>query len=187
MQKEKKILTAILTWSGIITLVIFGIIIYNKQLNYYDNAILRKKDKIINLKRQVANKPALEDAIQKINLLMEQSNIFLRASNKQAADALLLSQVKKIIEEGGGEIRSLDPMNNRRNKSNNSRINVDLSASQEDLINIIKTMSSSKPLLNITHAGINPLLEVNGRRRVETGKVRAQLQIEGFFDSGEQP
>lgn len=182
--KEKKLLTAILTWASLIIVIITIIITYNKKLSYYSQAITHKTEQISHLKRQIANKPALINAIEEINNLIDQSKLFILAPDKQTSDAMLLSQTKKIIEEAGGEIQTITPMNNRRNKKNNSRVNISMEASQEAFVEIIKNMGAAKPLMNITQARLVPIWDGRGQRRTETGKVRVHIQVEAFYALG---
>lgn len=182
---DKKRLTAILTWVAVIALITVVAMTYRKQLAYYNQAIDEKKALIFRLKREAANKPKLAAAITEIDRLIDESKLFIRTANRQAADAELLSQVKKIIEAAGGEIQSVTPINNRRNKANNTRVNISLTAANDELIEIISKMGASKPLMNVTQARLTPIWQGRGRQRTETGNVRVQLQVEAFFAAGE--
>lgn len=183
-RKEKKQLLGILTWLAIIAVIVVVGLSYRKQFQYYDQAIADKKAQITRLKGQIANKPALQQTVDNINQLIKQSGIFMHTPNKQTADAELLTRVKKIIETAGGTIHSVTPIANQRNKANNSRVSIALTAKMESFVEMINQMGASKPLMNITQARLTPLWQGRARQRSETGKVNVQLQVEAFFASG---
>lgn len=182
--KDKKRLIGILTWVAVIGLITITALTYRKQAAYYDKSIAEKKALIYRLKREAANKPKLTHAIAEIDRLIDESKLFIRTPNRQAADAELLSQAKKIIETAGGKIQSVTPISNRRNKANNSRVDISLTATHDQLIEIISKMAASKPLMNVTQARLVPIWKGRGRQRQETGNARVQLQVEAFFAAG---
>lgn len=188
-RKEKKSIVVLLTWLIVIGGIILVAVNYGRQLSHYESAIAKQTATIARLQRQIANKPALQNSIMEIEQLMAQSKVFMPASDKQSADALLLSRVKKIIEAAGGEIKAITPVNSKQETTNNSLINVHFFATQDVLANIIQEIGAANPMMNIVLATLTPVFQGSSRKRVETGRVQARIQVEGFFaafDGGEK-
>lgn len=182
---EKRLVTVTGTLLAVVAVVVLVLVPYVRKWQFYDKTIDQRQTRIHNLKRQVANKPALLQEIELMDSLMDSSNLFIRAADKTAASGALLSAVKKIAEEAGGEIASINILDKRKTASNTVAINLNLTIDNAGLVDVLKDLSASKPLLNVTKARIVPLLKRKGNRASDTGKVRLVLTVEAFFAVGE--
>lgn len=178
--KEKQQLTAIGTLVVVIAIGVLLGVPYVKKLKEYDRITEQRLSQISALQQQIANKPALEASIESVDALMEKSNIFMRVANQQAADAELLSIAKKIIEEAGGEVSSVNPLR-AQGKSKSSQVKINMTITHEGLVEVFKQMSVSKPLMTITEMQAVPVFKRQGNIMIETGRFRVTLGVEAFF------
>ncbi len=114
--KDKKILVVIFTFVLIIAGLVLGLNPYFKKLNEYDELIKNRTTKINSLKVQAANKPLLEDELNRINKVISSSDVFIKA-NDSSAESLFLADSRKIILEAGGDIKTSRITNNKKTNS----------------------------------------------------------------------
>lgn len=182
---EKRLVTVTGTLVAVVAVAVLVLVPYVRKWQFYDKTIDQRQTRIHNLKRQVANKPALLREIELMDSLMDASNLFIRATDKTAASGTLLSAVKKIAEDAGGEIDSINILDKRKTASNTVAINLNLTINNIGLVDVLKDLSASKPLLNVTKARIMPILTRQGNQTSDSGKVRLVLTVEAFFAVGE--
>jgi|GEM_PF-6043773 len=175
----KQRLIAAVTLLGIIAVVVLLSVPYLKKMQAYQNLIDERQSKIASLKQQIANKPLLQQEIKRLSALLDQSSIFIRAADPQAANTKLLSLTKKIIEDAGGEIHSVVPIN--KNDKHKTHVRIKAIVDYDAMIAIFKNMAVSKPLINISNISITALLKKQKKQWVDSGKVEISLDLEAFL------
>ncbi|PIE45855.1 MAG: hypothetical protein CSA45_01475 [Gammaproteobacteria bacterium] len=185
--KEKKLLTVVGTVVVLVSVLVLVLLPYVKKWQFYDKVIDQRATRILMLKRQIANKPALEKEIQRMGEMINSSKLFFPVADKAAAESQLLSTVKKMIESAGGQINSVNIVNQQRGSASNSAsVKINFTIDNNGLVEILQNLSGSKPLLNVTTARLLPLMQRRARQQEDTGKVRMDMVIEGFFSAGGQ-
>lgn len=158
---------------------------YIRKWQEYDIVIEQRASRIHNLKRQIANKPALQNEIQRMNNMIHSSKLFFPVATKQAADTQLLSTVKKMVEGVGGQIHSVNILNQQRGEAHNSAaVKINFTITNNGLVDILQKLAGSRPLLNIATARLTPQIQRQGRKQLDTGQVRLDMVVEGFFTRG---
>lgn len=185
--KEKQLLTVGGTLLIVVATVMLLAVPYVKKWQAYDKVIEQRASRIATLRRQIVNKPALQQEIQLMHDMMSSSKVFFPVATKAEAESLLLSTVKKIIEGAGGQIRSVNILNNRRGAAKNAAaVKINFTVDNNGLVDILTNFAGSKPLLNISTTTLIPMLKRQGRKSVDSGTVRLDMVVEGFYSTGGQ-
>ncbi len=185
--KEKRLLTVVGTVVVLVSVAVLVLVPYVKKWQAYDKVIDQRAARIMMLKRQIANKPALEKEIRLMGEMINSSKLFFPVADKATAESQLLSTVKKMIENAGGQINSVNIVNQQRgNASNSAAVKINFTIDNNGLVRILQNLAGSKPLLNVTTAQLLPLVQRQARKQEDTGKVRLDMVIEGFFSAGGQ-
>lgn len=182
--KEKRLLTVTGTVLIVAAVAVLILVPYMRKWQFYDKTIAERQTRIYTLKQQVANKPMLMQEIELMNALVEKSNLFIRTPDKASASGVLLSSVKKIVEEAEGKITSVSILNNAKQQGSTANavsIKINFVIDNNGMIEVLKKISAAKPLLVVTHARIEPMLRRSGYIRIDSGNVRLILTVEGFF------
>ncbi len=145
-QKEQQLLTVFGTLFAVVIIVVLVAVPYVRKLQFYDKKIAERQTQIYNYKRQIANKPALQGEIQMMNEVMDAAELFLRDVDKASAASALLSSVKKIVEDANGDISSVN-MIQQKNSGNKVTAKVNFTIDNDGLIEVMKNLSASKPLM----------------------------------------
>lgn len=185
--KEKQLLTVTGTLLAVAAVAVLGLVPYVKKWQEYDKVIDQRASRIQTLKRQVANKPALQNEIALMSDMMASSKLFFPVATKQAAEAQLLATVKKMIEDAKGQIHSVNILNQRQGGAKNTAaVKINFTIVNNGLVDVLQKMAGSRPLLNVITARLTPLLKRQRNKQTDTGKVRIDMVIEGFYSDGGQ-
>lgn len=189
---EKRLLTVTGTVVAVVAVAVLLLVPYIRQWQSYDNAIAQRQQQIQRLKRQVVNKPVLISEINRMDALMNASNLFIRAGDKATASGILLSSLKKLVEDAGGEIRSVTSLSPKKQQAADDNIvaaKMDFTIDNMGFVDILSDLSTAKPVLNITAVRLTPLLKRKSRRtpKTDTGKLRLNMVVEASFITGGQP
>lgn len=184
--KEKRLLTVTGTFLTIVVIGVLTLVPYVRKWQFYDKTIAERQTNIHNYKRQIANKPLLLEEIDLVDGLMVSSDLFIRAADKGKASSSLLSAVKNMVEQTGGQIHSINILHSSAQKQAANVVSVKILfiVDNAGLIHFLRKITENKPLLNIVSANIVPLLRSQRRQKVDTGKVRLDLVIEAFYIEG---
>ncbi len=185
--KEKRLLTVVGTLVVLVSVAVLVLLPYVKKWQFYDKVIDQRAARIMTLKRQIANKPALEKEIRLMSEMINSSKLFFPVADKATAESQLLSTVKKMIENAGGQINSVNIVNQQRDSASNSAsVKINFTIDNNGLVEILQNLAGSKPLLNVTTAQLRPLMKRRTHKQEDTGKVRLDMVVEGFFSAGGQ-
>lgn len=183
--EEKRLLTVTMTLVLLVAMVVLIVVPYVRQWQSYDDIIEHRAQRIQTLKRQVLNKPALMREIELMDKVIQSSKLFIPTADKQVAEAQLLSAVKKMVEKADGQIRSVNILGNRRAaRQNTVAIKINFTINNSGLVELLSELASSKPLFNITTTTLIPVVIRQGVRQLDTGNVRLDMVIEGFYSGG---
>ncbi len=180
-QKEKKQLTVILTVVAFIALIVILAVPYVRKLNEYNRIIEQRALRIQNLKRQITNKPVLLKEIARVDELMNQSGLLIRAQNEEEATGKLLSMVKKIVEANGGEIKTVNPQARRKGGKNSVKVQVTLLANHEQLVSMLNEMAAAKPILDISGIRLTALMRRSANKMIENNQINVVFDVRSFY------
>lgn len=182
-RQETKLLTVLGTLLMIAVVAVLILVPYFRKLNFYEKNISASEQQIINLQRQVANKPELQAVLSEFEALLDESNLFMRVSDREAAAAQLLSSIKKIIEDAGGEISSINPARARNTDENSRTVSVRVSfvVDNDGFVTMLSELAGYKPLMNVVQTRMVPMIKRTRQGISETGQLRLSMDIEAFY------
>ncbi len=161
--KEKKLLTVVGTVVVLVSVAVLVLLPYVKKWQFYDKAIDQRTARILTLKRQIANKPALEKEIRLMGEMVNASKLFFPVADKAAAESQLLSTVKKMIENAGGQINSVNIVNQQRgNISNSAAVKINFTIDNNGLVRRRPIMRTRAQRRNTISAWLTTLILLTG-------------------------
>lgn len=178
---EKKQLTVVMTVLAVLVIVVLFAVPYLRKIKEYDSIIEQRTQQVRMFKRQIANKPMLESEITRVGELMQQSDLFVQAQDPQEATGKLLSTLKKVIEDNGGEIKTVNPLNQRKKQSNTVIVQVTLIANNEQLADILNQLAATKPILDISGARLTSIVRRRGNSAPTDTPLNIVLEVRSFF------